>query len=238
MERCTKCGMIIERELEWPDGTMHIVPCSCRCHDEKAERFRDMQRQIKADRFRDITLANRTFEKDDGHNKGVAGICKNYADNFESIRQLGKGLMLYGKPGTGKTFFAACIANRLIDNGYTALITSFPRLIRGDIRTRDERKEKLRIYDLLVIDDLGVERDTDFIAEQVQEIIDERYRTKKPIIVTTNLTLSEITGAQDMHKRRAYSRIAEMCEFIPVDGEDMREKIHKRDHAAVRNLLT
>ena len=58
----------------------------------------------------------------------VSDAMQNYVKNFADFKKDGKGLLLYGTPGTGKTYYAACIANGLIDNGYSVLMTNFARL--------------------------------------------------------------------------------------------------------------
>ena len=103
------------------------------------------------------------------------------------------GLLLWGDVGTGKTFIAACIANALIEQGVAVLMTNFSKILNQLSATFNEDRNKyienMNGYSLLIIDDLGIERNSEFALEQVFNVIDSRYRSKKPLIVTTNLLI-------------------------------------------------
>ena len=103
------------------------------------------------------------------------------------------GLLLFGDVGTGKSFFAGCIANALLERDVPVLMTNFPsilnRLTGVFSEDRTDFIASLELYDLLIIDDLGVERSTEYAMEQMFYVIDSRYRSRKPMIITTNLRL-------------------------------------------------
>ncbi len=84
-------------------------------------------------------------------------------------------------------------------------------------------------FELLIIDDLGIERNTEFALEQVYAVIDERYKSKKPLIITTNLTISQIRNATDVAHARIYSRVLELCTPIQVRGADRRTGMGVQD---------
>ena len=121
------------------------------------------------------------------------------------------GLLLFGDVGTGKSFFAGCIANTLLERDVPVLMTNFPTILnrltgmfsedRADfIASFDE-------YDLLIIDDLGVERSTEYAMEQMFFVIDSRYRSRRPMIITTNLKLAELKNPPDLaHARDLVNR--------------------------------
>ena len=104
--------------------------------------------------------------------------------------------------GTGKSFFAGCIANALLDRDVPVLMTNFPSILNQLTGVFAEDRAafitSLDDYSLLVIDDLGVERNTEYAMEQMFTVIDSRYRSKKPLIVTTNLKLEEIKNPQTL----------------------------------------
>ena len=120
-------------------------------------------------------------------------------------------LLLFGDVGTGKSFFAGCIANALLDRDIPVLMTNFPsilnRLTGMFSEDRTEFIASLELYDLLIIDDLGVERSTEYAMEQMFHVIDSRSR--KPMIITTNLRLEEIKNPPDLAHARIYDRILE-----------------------------
>ncbi len=206
-------------------GTVH---CMCKCESEKDEQER-AERQVEQDRImiarmrgealRDIKLHSHTFANDDGANPALSETARRYAERFEEIRKENCGLLLYGEPGTGKSFYAACIVNALIDRKYSAFMTNVTELtgLCEPVR-REEIKRKLSGCDLVVIDDIGSERGTEFAMEQVYAAIDTRYLSGKPLIVTTNYPPQKLMEIADIEHRRIYDRIQEICTPIEVKG--------------------
>ena len=134
------------------------------------------------------------------------------------MRSENLGFLLWGGVGTGKSFLAGCIANALMEQEVPVRMTNFARILNelnGSFSGRNEVVDKLCRYPLLIIDDFGMERGTDYALEQIYNIVDSRYRSRKPLIVTTNLTLGEIRYPQDT----AYDRLLEMC--VPVSCIDV-----------------
>lgn len=209
--------------------------CMCKCEAEKyekekaEEKARALREQIERNRragFPEVQMQTWTFEKDDRANAKISDICQRYVENFPKMKAKGKGLMFLGGFGTGKTFLAACIANALLDEGFSVLMTNFPRLINTIHGMREGKQEyidSLNKYSLLIIDDLGVERQSEYVAEIVQNIVDSRYRAGLPVVITTNLSPRDFTETQDIAKSRLYSRISEMCLPLIVNGVDRRK---------------
>ena len=151
---------------------------------------------------------------------------RNYADNFDRFLKDGNGLLFCGNVGAGKTFYSACIANKLIDDGYSVMFSNFVTMIQriqGEAFKGLPIMDEIRKCDLLIIDDLGVERDTEFMREHVFNIIDTRYRNGKPIIVSTNLTGEELRKPKDVTSSRIYTRIMERCLPIEFRGPNRRK---------------
>lgn len=88
---------------------------------------------------------------------------------------------------------------------------------------RNQFIDSLNKYSLLIIDDLGIERGTEFSLEQVFNVIDSRYRSKKPMIVTTNLTLDELKHPGDLAYARIYNRILECCVPLKINNPNIWE---------------
>ncbi len=134
------------------------------------------------------------------------------------------GLIFYGQPGTGKSFTAACIANALLEQNVSVIMTSFVKILQ-DIQGNADEVEYIRVLngcDLLIIDDLGAERNTDYALEKVYNIIDGRVRTNKPMILTTNLSFQEMMTNSDIRYRRIYDRIFEHCVPVEIPGTSFR----------------
>lgn len=222
--------------------------CICRCEADrrKAEEEKDAraaeERRRKSLRqwgFPDAEMQAWTFARDDGKSPEVMRWARRYAETFPDRLREGKGLLLYGPCGTGKTFAAACIANDLIDRGYSCLVTSFARIgntLQSE-KNRQDFLDGLAAYSLLVIDDLGAERNTSYMAEIVFGVIDARYRQKKPLIVTSNVTREELRYPADPWDKRIYSRIFEMCHPAEVTGADRRKADLRERYAREEALL-
>ena len=164
---------------------------------------------------------------------------KRYCANFAQFKEDGKGLILYGGVETGKTFIACCVANELIEKGYNVLATNFSRIVNTVWNEQDKQAyfDKLNTFDLLVIDDLGAERNSDYMQEIVFNVIDSRDRAGLPVIITTNLTLDEMKAPADLTRQRIYSRVLKMCFPVEVSGIQRRREIVKRDYAPMKEIL-
>jgi DNA replication protein DnaC len=216
--------------------------CMCKCEEEAEKARQEQVREIlhkeeiernRCSGFLDIDMRYSTFDKDDRANPKISDIALRYVEHFGTMYRKGKGLIFFGNAGTGKSFLAACIANALIDKGYKCLMTNFPRIINeltGMFEGKQEYIDSLNNYDLLVIDDLAIERDTEYTAEIIQNVIDSRYRSGKPLIITTNLTKQEYENPKNIKKQRLFSRLYEMCLPLAVQGNDRR-----KEHAAIKD---
>lgn len=221
--------------------------CDCaRAYREAEEQARQAQNlRIEVSRLRklgfpDSEMVNWTFAHDDGTDPRTTSIAHKYVDNFPEMKKRGKGLLLYGPVGTGKTHAAACIANELINQGRPCLVTNFARItntLQGMFDGKQRYLDAFNRLDLLVIDDLAAERDTSYMTEMIFNIIDSRYRSGKPLIVTTNLTQAELTAPGPVDRRRIHSRLLEMCVPVEVKGPDRRGKRLNDDSADMKRLL-
>lgn len=227
---CADCHSPVQCRIQIFGGEQ-IVPCICGCQRRllDAEDKRKQQEEIERRRrecFEGSDMIGWTFAADDLKDSKASGAVKAYAEGFEGFRQEGRGLLLYGKNGTGKTFYAACIANALLDAGYSVLMTNFASLANQLSGLREGKQgfiDKLCGYSLLVLDDLGAERDSQYMQEIVFSVVDARYNSGKPFIVTTNLAVDEIMKPQDFGRARIYSRILGRCFPLEVNWTDRRK---------------
>ena len=216
-------------------GRVFMPPIRCKCqqelYDQEENRRKLLEKQaeierMKASGLQDKALYDYTFDKDNGINPEMAYAHK-YVENWEDMKARSSGLLLWGNVGTGKSFFAGCIANALLEKGVPVLMTNFSRILNTltgmHFEDRNQFIDSLNRYSLLIIDDLGIERNSEFALEQVFNVIDSRYRSKKPLIVTTNLTLTELNNAPDVAHRRIYDRILERCAPIRINNRNIRQ---------------
>ena len=149
---------------------------------------------------------------------------------------------MFGDVGTGKSFFAGCIANALLDQDVPVLMTSFPTILNQLTGVYPEERvdfiNSLNDYDLLIIDELGVERSTEFAMEQMFEVIDRRYRSGKPMIITTNLTLEQLRNPPDLAHARIYERILERRAPILFSGENFRKQKSEENKRIARMIVS
>jgi DNA replication protein DnaC len=119
-------------------------------------------------------------------------------------------------------------------------MTNFARLsntLQGMWEGKQEYLDSLNRFPLLILDDLGAERKSEYMNEIVFNLIDSRYRAKLPLIVTTNLTSEELKNPADITNRRTYSRLLEMCIPLEVKGEDRRREKLKDSFKEMKELL-
>lgn len=245
---CDICGEKTQTRVEI-FGQERTVRCICKCvrdqneREEKARKEAERISRIKRLRvqgFDKSEMQGWTFENDDGKNPKATTAAKAYCERFGEFKLQGKGLLFHGSVGTGKTYTAACIANYLIDKGVPVLMTNFSRIIntvQAKFEGRQEYIDSLNNFDLLIIDDLAAERNTEFVNEIVFSVIDARYRSGLPLIVTTNVAARAMAQEREQDRQRIYSRVLEMCHPIEVGGADRRAQAAARDYAEINKML-
>ena len=221
------------------------VRCVCDCHKKMEQAYEERFRLEGIERKRSVCFSESkmwkcTFENDNRENPKMSDAMKRYADNFEYFLKEGKGLLIYGTVGTGKSYFSACIANALIDKGYDVVMTNFLKIL-NELSKKDVDKQKyiesFNKYPLLILDDLGAERSSEYAQEQVYNVINTRYLAGLPFIITTNLTSDEIKKPQEVKYSRIYDRILERCHPIKMEGVSRRREKLKDDFADTQRLL-
>ncbi|MCF2542606.1 ATP-binding protein [Blautia producta] len=244
---CSKCHTPVQCRVNM-FGTPKIVGCVCKCRREEEEKRKaqeielEHQRrisQLKANGIQEKHLLDWRFEVAED-NRDIQ-MARRYVDNWSEVRAKNLGLLLWGDVGTGKSFTAACIANALLENGTAVLMTNFSKILNQmGAMYSDERYQYIASFSnfpLLIIDDLGIERNTEYALEQVYAVIDERYKSGLPVIITTNLTINEIRNPSDVAHARIYSRVLEMCTPVHVAGCDRRKSIGMDKQKAVKEVL-
>lgn len=185
-------------------------------------------------------LKQATFERDCGAVPQLAW-ARRYVEHWDEMRRENMGLLFWGPSGTGKTFAAACIANALVDLEVgVRMITLGEALLNLFGMSGEERVRylnSLTTCGLLILDDFGVERRTPYAREQVYEIINRRYLSGRPMVVTTNLTLKELKNA-DRDDSRIHDRVLERCVPVCFDGTSLRQEKTAERVKRMQTLLT
>jgi DNA replication protein DnaC len=246
---CGICKTPKETVVSIPGGRTFKARCLCACGLRARESEREAQRkQEEADRLmrlRDTGIVNQrlraaTFAVDDGQNPATVK-ARRWVSRWEEVQSDNIGLLLYGAPGTGKSFAAAAVANELISQGVPVLMTNLASVLNTMTGLASDEKNAfiadVMRYPLLILDDFGMERGTEFALEQVFNVVDSRYRSGKPLIVTTNLSLNDLRNPADTAHARIYSRVLEMCTPLNFGSQGRREALAAEKLAQAREIL-
>jgi DNA replication protein DnaC len=205
-------------------------PCDCRAQRLRKGRNRGLASVIPA-RYRGVSFDRppvsdmaRSLET-----KMAVSQVRGYVDELDQRLEEGRGLWLFGEtPGTGKTTLAMLISSAALQAGHSVAIYSLPKLLARIRRTYDSEPggdnylsffERLTAVDLLHIDDLGAEKRSDWVLEQLYALVNERYEARRSMLITTNLRHEEL---EEQIGARTVSRLGQTCEEVEVRGEDQR----------------
>lgn len=220
-------------------GKKMIFKSSCKCDRDREYKEKERQKKLEVERlknscFSSIVQWTYTFENYKGNRNQSLIIAKNFVRDYEVMKKENVGLLFYGSVGSGKTYLACSIANGLIERYQVSVkVRNFAQIINelqkgGFDFDKNAYIESLVNTSVLILDDLGIERDTSYAKEQVYNIVNSRYLKNKPTIFTTNLSYDSIVNCKEsVEYQRIYSRITEMCIPVMVVGEDFRKKIQK-----------
>jgi len=158
----------------------------------------------------------------------VVEAVRKWVTNLDANLEAGRGLWLMGNTGTGKTTLAMLVSKAALEDNRSVAIYSLPKLLARIRQTYDAEPggdsylsffERLTSVDLLHIDDLGAEKRSDWVLEQLYALVNERYEAQRSILVTTNLEEGELEAQIGA---RTVSRLVEICDQVPLFGTDQR----------------
>lgn len=247
---CGKCRTKRETMITYA-GIRRTVPCICQCRseemkkrkimDEYEEKMRRVRRlrnnSMMQSKYKDAKFSSFIKTKE---NQRVYEFAQKYTEQFGKMFEKNQGILFWGNVGTGKSYTAACIANALLDNMVTVIMTSFVEILQKLQGTQMDESAYVRNLNevkLLIIDDLGTERNTDYALEKVYNVIDGRSRSGMPLILTTNMTLDEMMKTTDIRYERVYDRIFEMCYPVHVTGASWRKNEAARRFDEMKNMM-
>ena len=236
---CKTCHERKDGEVKSLMDMKFIFKNNCKCDRERLEKQKQREKEQEIERLKKSCFISMsqwayTFDNYKGEKDKSYTIAKNYVKEYEQMKKENIGLLFCGTVGSGKTYLACSIANALIEEYMIRVkIRNFAQIINdlqksGFDLDKNEYIESLTNISVLILDDLGIERDTSYAKEQVYNIVNSRYLKQKPTIFTTNLPYEKIQNSDDgVEYERIYSRIIEMCIPVKVMGEDFRKRLQK-----------
>lgn len=204
-------------------------PCECRAQRLRRGHGKGVASVIPP-RYRGVSLGRPPLTEmaRDLATRGAVNEARAFVEQLDERLDEGRGLWLFGDTGTGKTTLAMLVSKAALEAGRSVAIYSLPKLLARIRRTYESEPggdsylsffERLTAVDLLHIDDLGAEKRSDWVLEQLYALVNERYEAQRSVLLTTNLShedLEEQIGA------RTVSRLAQMCDEVPLFGDDRR----------------
>lgn len=240
-EHCNKYIAAITVEVPQLRIKNKILP-TCECVVEREEaKIREAQNFAKKREIEKLfsisnlgeRFSKSTFEAFLNRNgsETVHKIAMEYVKTFKEWN--GESLMIWGEPGNGKTHLAAAIVNVLSEKGYIVVFQSVPELlqrIRSTFNSENKENETqimraLLECDLLILDDIGAEKTTEWVEEKLFNIIDGRYRKELPTLYTSNLEPKEL---KNQVGKRSYDRMVETSLTVKNEAASYRREIAKQ----------
>jgi DNA replication protein DnaC len=207
----------------YDESTNTAFDCRCRPQRLAQARARSLSAVIPR-RYRDVAFERAPVTDIEPH---VVAATRRYADMIDEELDAGRGLWFMGPVGTGKTTLAMLVSKAALKAGRSVAIYSLPRLLNeiretahSAERSHVELLDRLTAVDLLHIDDVGAERTTDWVLEELYSIVNARYEDERSMVITTNILDREALCEQI--SERTVSRLTEMCDELPLLGDDRR----------------
>lgn len=216
---------------------MEVVPGKgarhCKCRKQKSKE--DLLEKLRIPkRFRDCHLQNYKYSNES--QRDAYKFASELAYNYPAVE---RGVLLMGSVGVGKTHLAVSIIKSLTEKGFSCLFSEFGLLLKEiqDSYNQVSKTSELKVLapvfntEILVLDEIGASKPTDWVRDTMAHIINTRYNDKKLTIFTTNY-LDKRSGQEEILEERIgvrlRSRLYEMCRTVNINGEDFRKKIDKK----------
>ena len=216
---CDGSGFVVD------DATNTASDCRCRAQRVSRARARTLSGVIPR-KYRGVSFDRPPVTEIAGP---VTAAVRRFVNRIDENLDAGRGLWFFGSVGTGKTTLAMLVSRHALEAGRSVAIYSLPRLL-AEIRTTfdDDRSrsyvdlvDRLTAVDLLHIDDVGAEKTSPWVLEQLYAIVNARYEDERSIVITTNLDRDALAAQIG---DRTVSRLEEMCELLPLWGADARQQ--------------
>ena len=239
-EKCHDTGRIYR-------NNQYLI-CSCAKNDlrEKKQKNGNLPAHLRTANFNKANLNYYETDKitDSGMNyrenaQKIYSMASSFVQRFNS-EKFNRGMIIEGPIGSGKSYLLGCIANALIDRGihfryivYSDLLQKIRSSYNQENPTTDEKQilSAVQQIPVLLIDDLGTEKASEFAASTLYQIIDKRYRDEKAIILTTNYSVKNLKNRFPVMGERIFQRLLEMNKYVELAGNVRVKKIEEQQEA-------
>jgi DNA replication protein DnaC len=213
---CDGSGFVVDEDTN--------TAYACRCRPQLVARAKARSLSAVIPKlYRDVAFERPPVTDID---PGVVIAVRRFSESIDDRLDAGRGLWFMGPVGTGKTTLAMLVSKAAIKTGRSVAIYSLPRLLNEIRETHTMKRshldliDRLTAVDLLHIDDVGAERTTDWVLEELYSIVNARYEDSRSIVITTNIL--DRAALCEQITERTVSRLTEMCDEIPLMGHDHR----------------
>jgi DNA replication protein DnaC len=218
---CDGSGFVID------EGARTATPCRCRPQVVNLRQARALSAVVPR-KYRGVSFDRPPVTEIAAP---VTQAVKRFVRDIDGNLDTGRGLWMFGSVGTGKTTLAMLVSKHALDAGRSVAIYSLPRLLAEIRTTFDEGSERSYIalldrlaqVDLLHVDDVGAEKTSPWVLEQLYALVNARYEAERSMVITTNLERDDLA---EQITERTVSRLEEMCEILPLWGPDARQQRH------------
>lgn len=246
MVYCCKCNTPREKVLSMTFAGGKLIRASVMCDCQKKAYEAEVAEKLKREfeeyvyRNRSVCFAEQSMWKwtfTSAEETPLVTKGRQYVDAWDEVTKKNIGLLLWGGVGTGKTFVAGCIANALLDQGKKVLMRDFAQISNISVFEVEDYVSSLSSYDLVILDDLGSERSSEFSLQNVFNVINRRYETGKPLIITTNHSVEELKKEDSLDRKRIYDRVLAMCTPILATGDSLRQREASEKYADLKGIF-
>ncbi len=221
--QCPHCGgdgFLLDEQGE-------AVACECRANRVRRARSSGISSVIPR-KYRGVSFDRSPVTE---LSPNVVRPVRDFVRDIDERIRTGRGLWIFGDVGTGKTTLGMLASQEALKRGHSVAIYSVPRLLaeirdtydagKGERSYSDFFNDLVRV-DLLHLDDLGAEKQTEWVLEQLYSLVNERYEQERSVVVTSNVT--EVGELEQQIGKRTISRLTEMTFQVPLFGEDLRQR--------------
>lgn len=235
-EACPDCGEV-KRYTKYDERLGRDYTFTRHCACDRREQARNRIKVIKRNGLFADSYGIMTFEAARRYNEKPLNLALKYVDKWEDMQREGLGLLFYGSVGTGKTYIASCIANALLAKDVPTVIIEAQKIVGMSFEQYEAVRGLITTANLLVLDDLGAERATEFARERIFDVVDERIKNNRPLIVTTNYTPMDMGTTTDIRLARIFDRITANTLRVEMAGASVRQKECVKKTERARRIL-